>query len=148
MASPKIIVFTIYNVATGVPQAGLTPSFSVYKDDTGANLANPAITEIGGGLYKFTPAFTTGRGIAYIVATTANPSYLAGYLRPEDFFTDDIELIKKIETNKWTIMTVGPLANHMVIYDDDNVTPILTLLLTDAGGSPTTVNPYGRTPVP
>lgn len=147
MASPKIIVFTIYNVGTGVPQAGLTPTFSVYKDDTGSNLAQPTISEIGGGLYKFTPTFTTDKGIAYIIDTTANPAYLAGYLRPEDFYIDDIQLIKKIQSNKWSIVTAGPDANHMIIYDDDGVTTLLKLLLTDAGGSPTTVNPYGRTPV-
>ena len=60
MASPHIEALLIYDNA-GDPLPGQTigvgeVEFTVYKDDLGVDLAKPAITAIGGGWYKFTPA--------------------------------------------------------------------------------------------
>lgn len=147
MASPKIVVFTVFNVSTGVPAPGLTPTFTYYKDETGTIVTPPTITELGGGNYAFTPAFSSSsHGIVYVLSTGANPTYLTGYLRPEDFFFYEIDLIRKLQTNKWSIVTTGADTNKMVFYDDDGTTPILKVALTDAAGSSTAVNPYTRTP--
>jgi hypothetical protein len=175
MASPKILTFAVFNTTTGVPQSGLAGSlvFASYKDDTGANLTQPSFVEIGSsGIYYFLPVFTANRGIAFMIATGANPAYVSGYLRPEDFNIDnadattssvatavgnvltalataqtDLTLIKKLQTNKWEIKVTGPDANRMIFYDDDDVTPILKVDLLDQNGLPTSTNPYARTPV-
>lgn len=89
MASPKIEVFFVFDATTGLPLAGLTPTFLSYTDDLGAGLTPPAISEIGGGAYKFTPAFNASRGIVYVIATGGNPTYACKFMRPEDY-TDDI----------------------------------------------------------
>lgn len=166
MASPKLITFLVLNPSTGVPITGIVGSlsFATYKDETGANLPQPTFVEIGGGLYYFIPSYTTNHGIAYVISTSNTPSYFAGYTRPEDWNTDnidgsvaavlsaisaiaaDVTLIKKLEKNKWAIVTSGPDANKMVFYDDDNTTPILKVALTDVNGVPTSTNPYARTP--
>lgn len=93
MSSPKLEVLFVFNATTGLPQAGLTLTFSTYKDDQGNNLTQPTITEIGGGAYKFTPVFSDAtKGIVYIVATGANPAYLMRYMRPEDWNADNADV--------------------------------------------------------
>src|SRR4051812_11254804 len=91
MASPHIEVVFIYD-NSGAPVAGLVPSFATYKDDLGANLAQPAITEIGGGAYKFTPVFVANRAVIYVMATGAQPAYIAKFMRPEDFNIDNADV--------------------------------------------------------
>jgi len=54
-----------------------------------------------------------------------------------------VELVKKIETNKWKIIN-----NQLIIYDDDGVTPIRTFNLKDASGNPSEQNVYERQPTP
>jgi hypothetical protein len=148
--SPKIVVFFLYDSTTGAPLAGQTPTFSTYKDDTGTNLTQPVISEIGGGAYKFTPTFPSGRGIAFAISSgsaNALPAYQVGYLRPEDYFVDDIAILKQIETGKWQIHTSGPEANRLVIYDADGTTVLYRFDLADSSGAATTVAPFRRTPV-
>lgn len=179
MASPKIVVFTVYNSSSGAPLSGQAGSitFTSYTDDLGSSLSQPSITEIGTtGSYKFTPTFTTNRGINAIINTGsgANPQYYSLYLRPEDYNIDnldaavttrasataltavadqittlqaDVTILKTIETGKWTVVTSGPDANRLVLYDVDGTTPLYKFNLTDQSGVPTTSNPYTRTPV-
>jgi hypothetical protein len=172
MSSPQIVTFNVYNATTGAPLTGsaLSFSFATYTDETGATLTAPTIHEIAGGAYYFTPNFTsTSHGICYVISTGANPSYIAGYLRPEDFNGDlistlatasalaslvstiasmklDLTTVRKLGTNRWQIVTSGANVNEMVFYDDDQVTPILKVQLQDANGVPTTVNPFSRVP--
>src|SRR6185436_21089237 len=82
--SPQKIVFAIYDSAN-VPKTGATPVFDTYKDDSGANLSQPTINEIGGGLYSFNPTFPINKDIAYIINTGFNPMRYSGYARAEDF---------------------------------------------------------------
>ena len=98
MASPRLEVFAVYDALTGVPKTGYAASlvFSAYKTDLGVDVTpQPAIIEIGGGLYGFLPVFADlARGIAYIVSTTgASPAYVSRYMRPEDWRADDIDII-------------------------------------------------------
>lgn len=58
----------------------------------------------------------------------------------------NLEIIRKIETNRWKIITTGGGANTMVIYADDGTTPLLTFNLYDSSGVPTYTNPYERLP--
>jgi len=86
MASPQLIIFAIYD-SSGNPKTGVTPTFSVYKNEIGTNLSQPGFTEIGGGLYSFQPIFATGHLVCYIISTGAGntPPHLSGWLRTEDF---------------------------------------------------------------
>ena len=59
----------------------------------------------------------------------------------------DVTALKKIETNKWKVFTSGPDANRLVIYDDDDTTPLYKFDLVDSTGAPTVTNPFARTPV-
>lgn len=59
----------------------------------------------------------------------------------------DIDLVRKILTNKLQIFTSGGDAFRMVIYDDDGTTPLKKWDLKDALGIATTINPYARIPV-
>jgi len=142
--SPKIVVFFLYDASTGAPKAGETPVFATYKDDLGSNVSQPAISAIGGGAYKFTPAFTTGRGIAFNISSgsTALPLYQGGYLRPEDYLVDDIDIVSKVQKNRWKVTN-----NQLIIYDDDGTTPYYTFNLFDENGAPTTTKIFERVPV-
>lgn len=150
MASPKIEVFFLYD-GTGAPLTGATPTFDTYKDDLGANLSQPAITEIGGGAYKFTPDITTNpnRGIAYVVngGASANPRRLARYVRPEDYAPDLLPDLYDMNFGKWEIKTSGPDINRMITYRIDGVTILKKFDLFDAAGVPTSINPFRRDPV-
>lgn len=150
MASPKIEVFFLYDGA-GVPLTGATPTFDTYKDDLGANLSQPSITEIGGGAYKFTPDITTDpdRGIAYVVdgGASANPRRLARYIRPEDYALDQIQDLHDLEFGKWQIFTSGGDINRLVTYRPDGTTVLKKFDLFDSAGVPTSINPFRRTPV-
>jgi hypothetical protein len=151
VSSPKIEVFFVYD-DTSAPLTGLTPTFDVYKDDLGADLLRPTITEIGtSGAYKFTPDITSipGRGIAYVVncGSGAWPMRLARYIRPEDFAVDMIQDIHDESFGKWKIFTSGPDINRLVIYKADGVTVLKKFDLLSQAGFPTTTNPFSKVPV-
>ena len=146
MASPRAEVFTVLDAA-GTPVTGATVVFLTYKNTAGVNLAQPAITEIGGGAYMFAPLFADPtKGIVYVADTGAGhlPRYYTRYIRPEDW---DLDAVRQFLTGKWTIFTTGPMANQLVCYDDDGLTPLYTFDLRSAYGMPTTLNPYTRDPV-
>jgi hypothetical protein len=151
MSSPKLEVFFIYDSASA-PLSGLTPTFDVYKDDLGADLLRPTISEIGSsGAYKFTPDVTSipGRGIAYVVNCGAGawPIRLARYIRPEDFAVDMITDLWEEAFGKWKIFTSGPDINRLVLYKTDGVTVLKKFDLQSQAGFPTTINPFAKIPV-
>lgn len=143
MASPKIEVFALFTVA-GAPATGIVPTFNIYKDDLGSNLAQPAITEIGGGFYKFTPVNVAGRGICYVIDATAacSPRYLYRYIRPEDWWIDDI---KEYQFGRWKINTSN---NRLEIYAPDGVTLLTSYDLKDSAGNATSTQIFDRLVVP
>lgn len=145
MSAPKIVSFFCYD-GTNTPKTGLTPVFLTYKDDTGAGVTPPAITEIGGGAYKFIPTFTTGRAILYCInpGTNITPVRLSGMVRPEDF---GVDTLLQIGVGSWEIKTTGVNANQMLFYDTDGVTILYKFNLTDVSGTPTTTGVFKRTPV-
>jgi hypothetical protein len=152
MASPKIECFVVYDESTGAPRTGIAGdmSFVAYKDDLGADLAQPAITEVGGGAYKFTPVFAdAARGIVYVLntGTGSAPGHISRYMRPEDWNDDELAVVRKVLTNKTQIHTTGPYINQLVVYDDDDTTVLLIFDLADEDGNPVAVNPYRKTPV-
>ncbi len=138
MASPQIVVFALFNSAQA-PLAGQSPTFATYKDETGTNLSQPTISEIGGGFYKFTPVLIAGHGIAYMIdgGALATPQYQYNYLRPEDFY------LLKVLQNRWKVV-----GNQLLIYDDDGTTAVLTFNLFDNVGAPTMTKIFERVPTP
>lgn len=150
MSSPKIEVFFFYDF-DGVPLTGLTPTFDTYKDNTGTNLTQPSITEIGGGAYKFTPDISNPAiGIAYIVngGSTANPQRIARFIRPEDYSLEDlISDLYQEGFGKWEIFTSGPNVNTLIMYKADGTTVLKQFNLFNSAGSPTFINPFKRVPV-
>jgi len=149
MASPKIEVLFFYSASTGAPLTGLTPTFTTYSDTSGTPVAQPAVSEIGGGAYKFTPTLTANQGIVYVLdaGATATPRYATRYMRYEDYFTDYTKDIYQYEQGRWKIFTTGPDANRMVFYEDDGTTVLKKFDLLDSAGSPTTSSPFERDPV-
>lgn len=100
LASPKLEVFAFYN-SSNVPLAGLSVSFAAYRDSSGAVVASPAVSEMGDGLYKFTPVFSdVTKGIGYIAdgGSTAYPRYYSRYMRPEDWNTDSVDSLVSTAT--------------------------------------------------
>lgn len=55
----------------------------------------------------------------------------------------DMTIVKKVETGRWKIV-----GNQMIFYDDDEVTPLLTFDLKDAGGLPSMTDVFERVPNP
>ena len=149
MTTPKIVVFFIYSETTGEPLPGAFPIFTTYNDDTGAPVAPPAITEIGGGAYRFTPVFTAGKGLVYTIdsAIGAAPRFQSGFLRAEDYNIDILTDLGDELLGKWQLVTVGPDANRLVLYRQDN-SVLKKFDLADASDVPTFTNPFKRTPVP
>lgn len=154
MASPKIIVFWLYDATTGARLTGATPTFEIYQDDTGAAITpQPTITEIGGGAYKFTPVFPTDKWILYVINTGAGviPAKKEATLRPEDYIEDALEAglidLTDVALGKWEVRTTGPDANRLILYREDGVTVLKKFDLTSSIGAPTTTNPFKRTPV-
>lgn len=162
MASPKIEVIFLYNETTGSPVTGATLTFETYKDNTGANVTPPSVTEIGGGAYSFTPTFTANKGIVYVLRTDtsgATPKRMARYMRPEDWNTDNSDVptstvndtvaeLLVIAKGKWEIKTTGPDANRLILYAADGTTVIQKFDLKDSIGAATSTTPYSRIPVP
>lgn len=168
MASPKDFVFFVLSSATGLPATGLTPTFATYKDNTGANVSQPAITEIGGGLYKFTPVFADpAKYIAFVISTGQNPPYQPGYLRPSDFYVDALEtystdvgftqdivtvvqdttaLLLKHATADERVHTSGPSSGRAIRYDSADHSTVLGEweVFGEDGTTPDVVNPYYR----
>ena len=129
---------------------GVSPTFDTYKDDLGSDLAQPTITEIGGGAYKFTPNIisTPTRCIVYVVngGVTANPRRLARFVRPEDYFPDMLLDINDVQFGRWKIFNSGGDANRMVLYRPDG-SILKKFDLKDVGGASTVNNPFERNPV-
>ncbi len=149
MASPKMQLFFLTSASTGAPLPGVVPVFTSYTDETGASITPPAITEVGGGVYKFTPVFPTDKIVVFVIDGTSATAgrYQYGYLRPEDFYEDYILDLYQHSFGKWIIQTTGPDANRLVLYKEDGTTVLKKFDLFDSSGAPTAVNPFSRDPV-
>jgi hypothetical protein len=150
MASPAIEVLFFYSASTGAPLTGLTPTFTTYTDTSATPVAQPVISEIGGGAYKFTPVLTASQGIVYVVdgGATASPRYQTRYIRTSDFAgLDDVLTLLKYAEGRYKIFTSGPDANRLVLYDTDDVTVLIKFDLYNSAGSAAASNTYERVPV-
>lgn len=152
MAAPRIEVFAVFNPSTGAPLTGAAGgmSFSTYTDDLGVAVTpQPSITEIGGGLYRFTPTFppSASRALVYVVNTGGNvPAYYFRLVRPEDWNADKIQDLMDVAFGKWQIFSTGPDANRIVLYRADGVTVLARFDLKNLSGNPSITNVFQRIP--
>lgn len=150
MATPTPEVFFVYD-DSGSPLTGVAAdmSFSLYATEAGAAITPPAITEIGGGAYKFTPATPpTGHGIVYLVATGHQPKFTGRYFRVEDYAADQVPDIRNLLYGNSEMKTTGGDANRQLIYGPDGTTVIARFNLFDVTGAPSIFSPIRRVLVP
>lgn len=89
MSSIDPIPIVVYDLATGLPLAGLTPSFAspgFYKTAAGVAATPPTITDNGDGSYSFVPSATDlNTGIRYLMdaGVLANPRFYDGTIESE-----------------------------------------------------------------
>jgi hypothetical protein len=146
MASPTPEVIVVYD-NNGDPLPGAVADMSWAKSSTeaGASIITPAITDIGGGVYTFTPPIPPiGHGWVYVLATGHQPKYYTRYFRPEDYNADLLPDIKNFLFGTWKIFTTGADANRMVFYAPDGITVMAKYDLKDASGVATVFNPFSR----
>ncbi len=128
----------------GTPKAGLSPTIDVYikvADGAGAG-APPAVAEFSDGFYYFDVVPTERLAVrvdSEDVTMEDAERYIFMEVGPYD---DDLGWMKKIGSNRWKIF-----ANQLIIYDDDDVTPLYTFDLKDSAGNPAMANVYERVPV-
>lgn len=137
----EVFVFNVYNPTTGAPLTGAAASmsFSTYEDDLGNPLTHPTITEVGGGAYKFTPAFAVGRAICFVLSTGANnPTYLAGSIRPEDFsawaYAPSPALVVFAVYDKTTGAPLTGVVNSFTEYADQGGVALAQPTIIEIGG--------------
>ena len=126
----------------GTPKTGLSPTLDVWKTDGTQVVTAQAMTEIGGGFYKY--EYTGYDEDEDYVIRADGTATLSGYDRYV-FSTNEtagIGKILKIGKNKWEIK-----GNQFIIYDDDDTTELYTFNLQTKSGSPTEKDPYKRIPV-
>lgn len=128
----------------GVPKTGLSPTIDIYikvADGAGAG-APPAVAEFNGGFYYFDATPTERLALrldSEDVTMEDAERYIFMEVGPND---DDLKWMKKIGANRWKIF-----GNQLIIYDDDDVTPLYTFNLKDSAGNPAMENVYERVPV-
>jgi hypothetical protein len=139
MPSPQIVQFTLIDPSTFAPVTGAVPTFVTYKDETGTNLSQPTIHEVGGGAYYFTPVFTLDHTIHYLINPNASsqPVRVAGMVRPEDF----------AQEGQWRIFNTGGNTNQLWYYAADNTTVLAKYDLFDFDGNPASVGVAQRVPL-
>jgi len=106
------------------------------------------------------PVDNTATNVTYVIGNSASPGLLSGTggltkqdvrdamrltsaaALATDSIEDKLDLIEKVERNRWKIT-----GNQLIIYDDDQTTPLLTFDLKDSGGLPTETDVKERTKV-
>jgi len=145
----------------GTPKTSLdSASVRVYHvDGAGAeveDLAPTAMTQVGTSntwRYRWQPA-SLGAGqyfVEYSLDDGAREWVGGEEVRVIDFaqeatFTGlaaDVETLRKIETGRWQIVN-----NQMIMYDDDDTTPLFVFNLFDLQGDPTMDLVFERVPTP
>lgn len=100
MASNNDVVVYAFDGSSGAPLAGLTPTWASLRnvaDGTDQSGSAPAISEIAGGMYKFTRPTGGGLGVMHLAGiidfgASANPRYQPIDIRPEEAI-DAVDLL-------------------------------------------------------
>lgn len=126
----------------GTPKTGLSPVMDVWKADGTQVVTSQAMTEIGGGFYKYD--FSTYDEDEDYCIRADGTSTLSGADRYviSSNETAGVGKILKIEKNKWEIK-----GNQMIFYDDDDTTVLYTFNLQNKAGSGTERDVFKRIPI-
>ena len=101
MASSKEKVFPAFDIDTGLPITGLSPSWlSLFELSTGQDIAlaaRPTIRDAGHGFYAFLPSVPVdGHWVGVIdLGATADPRYQSFHMRYEDSI-DQLPILQRI----------------------------------------------------
>lgn len=137
------MILIVFFSDVGTPKTGLSPVIDIWEDDGVQLVTAAAMTEIGGGFYKYD--FTT-------YDETKNYCFRAdgtSTLTPNDRYTyntneigqvtEDLTFLQDIEGGKWQI-----IGNQMIFYKSDNTTEVARFNLFDSDGNPTMINVFDR----
>lgn len=149
---------------TGTPVAGVAfgaVTATVMKADgttQAVTIAAPDWSEINTGAFATTGMYILRLSAAnvdqpgllsYAVAVAGNTPYVGAIKvvanEEVDTYTA-VGVLRKYEEGRWKIHVTGADANRLVLYDTDDVTPLLKFDLKDNGGVATFVNPFERVP--
>lgn len=134
--SPPIKTFMFTD--SGTPKSGLSPIIDVWaKASDGNSVASPpTIYPIADGLYRFEYGNITEKMVARVNSDDPLMSdadrYKAFELTPSD--DADFTWMIKIIKNKKVLVKTG-FVWQLVIYDDDDITPILSKDILDKSGN-------------
>lgn len=139
----KNLAYT-FTAAFGISRVGKTVTVSVL--DSSGNTLNSGFTagsviELSDGTYAVEITFTTNFSGFLKWTDTDDGLDVYDTVQVISDYTVDITSIRKIETNRWKI-----LSNQLTIYDDDGTTPLFLFNL-NSNGSPDGNTPDERVPV-
>ena len=120
-----------FSAAFGTTRTGRTVTVTILDaagSVVGSGYSAGSVVELGGGVYGVAITFSVAMvGFIKWNDVTDNLIVFEPILVTENYLTD-VALIKKMEFNRWKITN-----NQLVIYDDDDTTPIYTFDLKKAG---------------
>lgn len=133
----------------GIPAIGLTPLIKIIDVETSYYIANnEPMVEVGDGFYRYEfDEYDSSRDYAIIcdsVTLSGSDRYTYASSGEYNEVLDSIEstvgaidlrttLLRKIQTNK-LVLQDGTM-NNWILYQDDNITPLLTFSVADKNGN-------------
>jgi hypothetical protein len=132
------MIYQVYFSDAGVPKTLLTPTWAYLYTIAGAPVIGPAISEIGGGWYKFTLAPTENLvGAIDGGAGLANADrYPSVFLTPND---DSLRMALGKGSGKVIVTLDNATTLVQQFYDIDNMTLLFTLTTSKTTGGRTVV---------
>ena len=133
-------------ISLGSTRTGFTVSWATL-DSSGSVIndwSTTGVVELGDGFYGLvtTLSNTSIKFIKFKAEKLAETTrYLLESVSLIPDFTSDITNLLKVETGRWRIVN-----NQMIVYDDDETTPLYTFDLKDSDGDPSSENVYERVP--
>ena len=133
----------------GALKAGLSPTIDIVDIEADSLIVNGvsmvSLTTMTHGYYYDFTTYDETKKYAITVDGGAVLNNLDRYqfaTNENDSVEIDIAILKKIATGRWKIED-----NQMIMYDNDNVTPLYTFNLKDINGVLTSRNIFERIPV-
>ncbi len=144
-AVPADISNGVVGSITAVKSDGSTDSIALTD---GVNWNEIDATKAPGLYHAVIPATATDvLGTFQVAVVPAAGTFLATIITAQvDAMPTEIDLLRKMGSNKTEIFTSGPNQYHLVVYEDDDTTELYRFELRDASGALTFTNPFSRTP--
>jgi hypothetical protein len=141
------MIITTHYTKEGTPETGLTPTITIRLISNNNVVVNAELmTEVGGGFYKYDfVGYDENVEYAFIADAGITLSDYERYTTGTNELdtSKNVQTIRKVQTNAYKI---DKTLNQMMVYDDDDTTPILTFDLKDDEGNSDSETVYERTP--